>query len=238
MKKNRLNYLIAILLFMLFYVIMLCLLVFFESGRPGSHIENIGDAFWYSLVTFSTVGYGDVTPVTPHGHVIGVIFLLMSMGFLVAMFGSVVSFLTSEGFPLMKLRFLRYRNWHYLADFTSESDALARDILREDENAVIIYGINKDEVAENPDYPCFFLNVSPARIVAQKKDAGEKCNVYFLKENDIGKNIRAIDIHALPVNVYACTASGREKMSGNIHFFHAYDCCARCYWREHPLDNE
>ena len=47
--------------------------------------------------------------------------------------------------------------------------------------------------------------------------------------------MKAMDIFKLPVNVYACTMSGQEKMSGNINFFHPYDCCARSYWREHPL---
>ena len=235
MKKKNLQYLIILLLLLVVYVLMLAVLVISEQKSPFSQIDSFGDAFWFSLVTLSTVGYGDMTPKTPLGYTIGIIFLVMSMGMLVAIFGSVFSFLTSEGFPLMKLGFLRHRKWYYMADFTAESDALARDILHDDENAVIIYGVAKDEVVEKPDYPCMFINVSPARIASRKKNTGEKCSCFFLKENDIGKNLKAVDIHAVPVNVYACTTSGQERMSGNIHFFHAYDCCARSYWRSNPL---
>ena len=236
MRKKKYRYLTAVIAFVLIYFLLLEVLVICERNNPEAHIQTLGDALWYSLVTLATVGYGDVIPVSTPGHVVGGIFVILSMGLLVALVGSVVSFLTSEGFPMFRLSFMRKRAWYYFADFTSESDTLARDILRRDENAVIIYGIRRDDEIEKPDYPCLFVNVSPARIVAQKRATGEKCKLFFLKENEIGTNLKAMDIHALDADVYASTTSGQEKMSGNIHFFHTYDCCARSYWRDHPLD--
>ena len=38
-----------------------------ERGQAGSSIETIGDAVWWAFVTFATVGYGDMVPVTPRG---------------------------------------------------------------------------------------------------------------------------------------------------------------------------
>lgn len=234
-SKTRKQYLLAVLIFLAFYATLIIALVICEKDQPGSRIHTIGDAIWYSLVTISTVGYGDVTPVSSAGHVIGSIFLLMSMGLMVALFGSVVSVITSEGLPMLRLRFRRRSNWYYFAEFTSEADVLARDVLREDPDGVIIFGIKKDKEIEKPDYPCFFINVSPARIVAHKQGAGEKCKLFFLDEDDIGRNVKAMHVHELDADIYARTMSGQEKMSGNIHFFHSYDCCARSYWRKNPL---
>lgn len=56
-----------------------------------------------------------------------------------------------------------------------------------------------------------------------------------MKENDIGVNSRAVDLYRLPVEVYARTTNGQDHVSGNINFFHSYDCCARQYWRSRPL---
>lgn len=237
MRKRRSNKpIIAILSFLLVYFLLLEALLLCEKGQPGSQIETLGDAIWFSLVTISTVGYGDVTPVTTAGHVIGFVFLLLSMGVLVALFGSVVSVLTSEGLPMMKLQFNRKKDWYYIAEFTAEGDAFARDILREDPDAVIIFGVSREKEIEKPDYPCLFINVSPARIVSHKKGIGNRCKLFYLEEDDIWHNLKAADVHTLDADVYARTMSGQEKLSDNIHFFHSYDCCARSYWRENPLD--
>jgi len=54
-----------------------CLLVFSsavyyaELGQPGSQIDSIPDAFWWAIITMTTVGYGDKVPVGNIGKLIG-----------------------------------------------------------------------------------------------------------------------------------------------------------------------
>ena len=234
MLRKRRNILLLMLLFVIVYFALITVLYMSEKGNPEARIDSFSDAIWFSIVTLSTVGYGDMTPKTPAGYIVGVIFILLSMGLLVAMIGYAVSFLANEGLPALRLSLRRRDNWYYFADFSPESDTLARDILREDEDAVIIFGMRHDSDIERPDYSCFFMNDSPARIIARKKNMGQRCKLFFLRENDIGSNLKAMDVHKLPADVYAATTSGIESMSGSLHFFHTYDCCARSYWRNNP----
>ncbi len=233
-RRNRIyQYVTAALVVV--YIGLLTILYVAEHTDNNASIRTFGDTVWYSLVTLTTVGYGDLTPVTPLGHVVGVVFLFLSAGLIVTLFGAVISFVTSEGFPLLMLGFQRKKNWYYFADYGAEANTLAANIYKEDPNSVIIYGEKRDDQMEYPDYPCTFISASPARIVAHKKNVGARCKIFLMKENDIGVNIRAVDLHKLPVDVYARTTNGQDRLSGNINFFHSYDCCARQYWRTRPL---
>ncbi len=235
MKSRRRFLTTVILVVVLVYISLLLLLMWAEYPEPTSSINTFIDALWYSVATLTTVGYGDIAPVTPLGRAIGTVFVLLSTGILVTLVSALISFLASEGFPLLRLSFQRRKNWYYFADTGIESTTLARQIFQSDDQAVIIYGQSRSRMEETQDYPCLFANVSPARIARCKGSVGSKCSVFFMRENDIGVNPRAVNISDLPVEVYARTVNGEDMLSGNIHFFHCYDCCAREYWRQKPL---
>jgi len=81
MKKQILKYFYFLLGF-IGYMLILQLIVIFESADKNANIKNLFDAFWYSLVTFSTVGYGDRFPVTVVGKVLAIMLLVASFGIL------------------------------------------------------------------------------------------------------------------------------------------------------------
>lgn len=64
---------LAMLIFFLFIgVILFSSAVFYaEQDSPNSEFPSIPDAFWWAVVTMTTVGYGDVKPVTAAGKVVG-----------------------------------------------------------------------------------------------------------------------------------------------------------------------
>lgn len=58
-----------------------------ESPHEDAQITNLLDAFWWASATVTTVGYGDVVPVTELGRVMGII--LMFVG--IAIIGTFIS---------------------------------------------------------------------------------------------------------------------------------------------------
>ena len=51
-----------------------------EHQKQDANITDLGDAFWWAVVTIATVGYGDYYPVTTSRRLIAVIMMISGIG--------------------------------------------------------------------------------------------------------------------------------------------------------------
>lgn len=63
----------------------------FEQFAPGANITTGSDALWYTIVTISTVGYGDQFPVTNPGRLVGSLIIVIGVG----IFGTFTGYLAN-----------------------------------------------------------------------------------------------------------------------------------------------
>jgi voltage-gated potassium channel len=84
-RRRGLHYVLIVVLAILFA--SAGLEVAFEAHARGATIHNYGDALWWAVVTVTSVGYGDTSPVTAAGR--GVAVVLMITG--IALFGVVTA---------------------------------------------------------------------------------------------------------------------------------------------------
>jgi voltage-gated potassium channel len=80
LTRHKLHYALLVTMAM---ILGCALLVHAVEEGHGGPIDSVGDAIWWSITTVTTVGYGDMFPVTPAGR--GIAAVLMATG--IALFG-------------------------------------------------------------------------------------------------------------------------------------------------------
>lgn len=61
------------------------------------NVNNLFDSFWWAMVTVTTIGYGDIYPVTTAGRIIAMMLMVVGIGTLGTVIGSVATqFLKAE----------------------------------------------------------------------------------------------------------------------------------------------
>jgi len=83
--------LLSLILIMFLVIIASCLVYFAEHLEPDTKFTSIPATIWYAVVSLTTVGYGDMIPVTPWGKVFASIILLAG----VALFALPAGIITS-----------------------------------------------------------------------------------------------------------------------------------------------
>ncbi|MBY0435670.1 MAG: NAD-binding protein [Cyclobacteriaceae bacterium] len=77
------------------YVFLIALLMWLEEGAPSGKINSLQDALWYVIATLTSVGYGDIIPVTYWGRMLGFIFLLSTFGVYGFIIGQIANFMST-----------------------------------------------------------------------------------------------------------------------------------------------
>ena len=96
------------------------LLVWFDRGAyrdnndPTSGVDLV-DAIYYTTVTLSTTGYGDIAPVEPHARMINAFVITPArIAFLVLLIGTTLEVLAAQGRDLFRIARWRNRMAHHV----------------------------------------------------------------------------------------------------------------------------
>ncbi|MGB5473858.1 MAG: ion transporter [Gammaproteobacteria bacterium] len=95
--------------FLILFVIMIIAssgVYLFEHKAQPEAFSNIPEAAWWSVATLTTVGYGDVTPVTIGGKIFGIVIMIIGIGMVALPAGILASAFSDE----LRQRRIEYRD--------------------------------------------------------------------------------------------------------------------------------
>ncbi|MBQ3906523.1 MAG: ion transporter [Lachnospiraceae bacterium] len=242
MKKKRIiQIILSIIGFYFFLTILLFIVETIPKGGEQS-ITSIGDAAWYLLATLTTVGYGDVTPVTLAGKVIGAVMMISSAGVLTFLLGLMFTILFGALLPSLRLWCVRNRDWYVFSTLDERTQLLAERLAKEDAKAAFVFCGNEDTVSQE-HYPTMHHHViidEPLEVVVKRQNPAKLSHIFFMTEDGwenyhLGRTLldRA-DREGL--KVYCEADHAPDKYPADMVLFHRPDTIARSYWTTYPVE--
>jgi voltage-gated potassium channel len=80
-KSRRTELGLSLFLILILLVVSSSLLFFFEESAQPDKFKSIPDAMWWGVVTLTTVGYGDIYPITPVGKLFSAVISILGIAF-------------------------------------------------------------------------------------------------------------------------------------------------------------
>ena len=180
-----------------------------EANDPSSKIDSLYEAFYWSIVTISTVGYGDVVAVSPEGQFVAIIVILAGISVLAFTTSLFVSAFTEKLDDIKESKSLqdisKLDRIHIICGYENIAKEVAAKLTRAHLNIVILdEDIERVENAKKDGL--LALNYNPGSIESFKKlniDFSLKVNaILCLRENDVENVYTALTIRSINSDVY------------------------------------
>ncbi len=222
--------LLTLLLFSCLLVFIASVSVFiFEFPEINSHIKNLFDAFYWSIVTMATVGYGDITPQTHGGKIVAILLILTSIGVL-SFFTSILISAFNEKIPLLRENQVyaeteNYKNFIIICGFGRVGQEIAKRLHRDKQKFIIIDKNEQHvEIARQRNFLVIHNDASKNQILLSAginrgattvlcTTGDDVTNVYVtLTSRHLNKNIRIISRANQQENVAKLYQAGADQV--------------------------
>jgi voltage-gated potassium channel len=222
--KNKKFELITLLTLSGFFIFIAGIMLYvFEGNNQNPNIHNLFDAFYWALITISTVGYGDISPVTPEGRVVTMLIILTGIGLISFVTSIIVSSFSERLTILREDRVVqslgKKKQITVICGFGLLGRLVAQGLEKEGVEFVII---EKDEemaeMAYSMGYKSICADASSQKVFNELKIRTNISHVLCLTSDDIQNTFIAVNVKSLNPNVYVSARCSDEEIAQKMYF--------------------
>ncbi len=222
--KNKKFELITLLTLSAFFIFIAGIMLYvFEGNNINPNIHNLFDAFYWALITISTVGYGDISPVTPEGRIVTMLIILTGIGLISFVTSIIVSSFSERLTILREDRIVntlsKKENITVICGFGLLGRLVAKELFKEGIEFVVIE--KEEEMAEmaySMGYRAICADATRESIFEQLKIDSNISHVLCLTSDDIQNTFIAVNVKSLNPNVYVTARCSDEEIAQKMYF--------------------
>ena len=212
-------------------VYVLSILIFTEAENASGHAIGFGNTIWYSLITMTSVGYGDITPTSITGKCIGIFYAFCSIGILVALVGMGIRILEDQIIPEIRLYMNRNHKWYVFTEENDNSVILSQSIKAEEPDCMLVF-LGESRQSGNPNV--VHLKENYEKAFASLK-AHRNTAVFCLGDDPWNSMRSAFTAASLNIPTYFLGNIDGTSLPQSLHQFSIEEALGRWYWQKHPL---
>jgi voltage-gated potassium channel len=179
-----------------------------EANNPDSPINTLFDALYWSIVTISTVGYGDVTAVTVEGRTVAIFVIIAGVSVLAFTTSIVVSAFTEKLDEIREIKTVddirKLKHFYLICGYEGVAQEVAAK-LKNQKVKIIVLDESEQRIANAKKDGIVALNYDPGNIESYRK-IGVDLNtqvkaILCLRESDVENVYTTLTVRSISKKV-------------------------------------
>ena len=179
-----------------------------EARNPHAQIDSLYHAFYWTIVTLSTVGFGDTVPVSDEGRFVAIVVIVLSVSVLAFATSIIVSAFTQKLDEIKENdnieKSIRLHNLHILCGWSTTAQTLAQKLASKGKHFLILLNdAAQADALQKEGYLAFALD--PTRLESYRRlEIDFKTNVagvLCLYEDDVRNIYVALTLRSIDKEV-------------------------------------
>ena len=208
------------LLFLLLFVTATAgIAIYVFEYQSNEKINSLFDALYWALITISTVGYGDISPVTPEGRVVSMLVIITGIAMISFVTSVIVSSFSEKLTELKENRTIEELNknddFMILCGYGQMTRMFLRYYAKEYENRYIIIDNNKEQVEEalKEGYPILHEDASRHDVIDKFNLEYASITLLALTGSDVANIYITLNAKALSSKIRVVSRASNDNIA-------------------------